>query len=86
MNEGWKCPECHTVYAPFVRECKCSKRKTNVYAIPVKTKEQLSKIDVALHPQDMIVAVEDEAKYYKLNTNNFWTEYHPGKNVILLKI
>ena len=24
QNEGWKCLECGVVYAPFVRECRCS--------------------------------------------------------------
>ena len=27
MKEGWKCPVCNSVYAPFVRECeKCNKK------------------------------------------------------------
>ena len=25
MTEGWKCSECGTVYAPFIRECNCSR-------------------------------------------------------------
>lgn len=27
MNEGWKCPECKRVNAPFVKECPCSAAK-----------------------------------------------------------
>lgn len=23
MNEGWKCPGCSNIYAPFVRSCAC---------------------------------------------------------------
>jgi len=86
MNQGWKCPECHTVYAPFVRECKCSKKKSNVYAISVNTKVELDNIKVDLHPKDIIVNVVEEVKFYKLNSNNYWTEYHPSKQVILLTI
>lgn len=26
-NEGWICPRCGTVHAPWVPECSCSKRK-----------------------------------------------------------
>ncbi len=84
MNEGWKCPECNTIYAPFIITCKCSKIKTNVYAISVATKDDLHKIDVNLHPKEIIVGVDK--KYYKLNTLDNWTQYHPGKQVILLNI
>jgi len=32
MKEGWKCPVCNSVYAPFVRECeKCNKSSNNVF-------------------------------------------------------
>lgn len=24
---GWKCPECETVYAPWVQKCECRKQK-----------------------------------------------------------
>ena len=24
MTEGWKCGECGVIYAPFIKECRCS--------------------------------------------------------------
>ena len=28
--EGWECPRCHMIHAPFIRECNCS-------ALPINT-------------------------------------------------
>ena len=33
--EGWKCLECGTVYAPFVKECRCSVKITSNVQLPV---------------------------------------------------
>jgi len=86
MNEGWKCPECHTVYAPFIRECKCSKKKTNVYAISVATVIDRDTIKPELFDRKMLVHVDELHQYYKLNSFDNWTEYHPGKKVIVLNV
>ena len=35
MLEGWKCLECGTVYAPFVKECRCSVKIESNVQLPV---------------------------------------------------
>ena len=86
MNEGWKCPECNTVYAPFIRECRCSKKKTNIYAISVPTLGDRDGIKLELFDRNMIVHVEDQHQYYKLNSFDKWTDYTPGKRVVVLNV
>jgi len=27
IRYGWKCPECGTIHAPFIPECRCNKKK-----------------------------------------------------------
>jgi hypothetical protein len=86
MNKGWQCPKCETVYAPFIRKCECSTKKENIYAITVATRSDRNNIKLELFDRSMLVHVEDEHQYYKLNSFDKWTDYTPGKRVVVLNV
>ena len=42
MKEGWKCPVCNNVYAPFVRECeKCNNKVDRLSIFHTHSKSDL---------------------------------------------
>lgn len=34
MNEGWKCPGCYLIHAPFVKSCSCQQTLQHALEIP----------------------------------------------------
>ena len=76
MKEGWKCPVCNSVYAPFVRECeKCNVDTDEVHYIhKFEENDNVPDSDVMFKEEspeelrkagDARKAVSDEYKKYK---------------------
>lgn len=44
--EGWKCPSCYTIYAPFVRSCNCVVNRAHDPAGQMTTNDGVSNNEV----------------------------------------
>jgi hypothetical protein len=71
MNEGWKCPVCNSVYAPFVLECeKCNNKDKECHAMSDDEKceyEETQRKVMSKRADELFLEVE---KLYKKDVAN----------------
>lgn len=44
-QQGWECPRCHKINAPWVPQCNCTEYKSNLYYTSITNQDQLGAIN-----------------------------------------